>query len=78
MNVQKTGDFDSLGRVASYESFSLVWYVFGKSYGKLRDLKMWVKTIEKGKGIEMGIKVIERQWIIMGKRSDWFCEKKTF
>ena len=49
MNGQKTGDFDSLGRVASYESFSLVLFVFGKSYGKLRDLRMWVKTIERGK-----------------------------
>ena len=33
VNRQKTGVFDSLGRVASYESFSLVLFVFGKSYG---------------------------------------------
>ena len=37
-----------MGRVASCESVSLVLFVFGKKLWEMRDLKMWVKPVERG------------------------------
>ena len=67
---QKTGDFSSLCGVARCSIVSLWNWFLGQKLWEMRDLKMWVETIE---GVEriMGIKVIERQWRNGGKLLKW-------